>query len=238
MTEPELSFGGGVRHPHALPLQVLGQQNALVPPTQLVATTSANVLSEVMTSELLVQRARSGESQAIRQLLTQLGPGVLRTVRRTLGAQHPDVEDMMQEALVAVIKALPSFRGQCRIEHFAQRIALFRVLEERKRQRASKRAHGESAMDPDQIASRVMHPGDTLDSRRQELLRELFTTLPPAQSEAFALRHVLDYSVEMIADATATPANTVRSRLRLAKQALIARIGQSAYWRELSPEDS
>jgi len=49
--------------------------------------------------------------------------------------------------------------------------------------------------------------------------------LPEAQAEALALRVALGWSLKEIADATSTPLNTVRSRLRLAKEALRRRIG-------------
>ena len=60
--------------------------------------------------------------------------------------------------------------------------------------------------------------------RRTELLRGLLETLPPDQAETLSLRTILGYSLEEIAEATGVPQNTVRSRLRLAKEALRARI--------------
>jgi RNA polymerase sigma-70 factor (ECF subfamily) len=52
----------------------------------------------------------------------------------------------------------------------------------------------------------------------------LFEELPEAQSEALVMHFVLELTVEEIADATGAPVNTVRSRLRLARGALRARI--------------
>ena len=51
-------------------------------------------------------------------------------------------------------------------------------------------------------------------------MRELFAALPTAQAEAFVMHIVLGFSIEETADACEVPANTVRSRLRLAKQAM------------------
>src|SRR5262249_43420827 len=148
-----------------------------------------------------------------------------QVIGRALGRAHPDGEDMVQESLLGFVRALDSFRGECSVVHYARRIALWRVLEEQKRRQAQKRAPELAAQrDPDRGAVDARAPEGTLAARRREQLRALLSTLRPEQAEALALRHVLDYSVEEIAGATGVPANTVRSRLRLAKEALRARI--------------
>ena len=47
--------------------------------------------------------------------------------------------------------------------------------------------------------------------------------LPEAQAEAFALNVILGYTAAEIAELAGAPLETVRSRLRLAKQALKTR---------------
>lgn len=61
-------------------------------------------------------------------------------------------------------------------------------------------------------------------ARRCALLRELLEDLPEPQAEALALRTMLGYSLKEVAAVTNAPVNTVRSRLRLAKEALRRRI--------------
>ena len=63
--------------------------------------------------------------------------------------------------------------------------------------------------------------------RRRELLRELLARLPEEQAETLALRVVLGWSLDEIASATGAPTNTVRSRMRLAKDALRKSIEKS-----------
>jgi RNA polymerase sigma-70 factor (ECF subfamily) len=169
---------------------------------------------------------RQGDASAARSLLEAVAPAVRLVVQRALGREHPDANDLLQESLLGFVRALDGFRGECSVLHFARRIALFRVLEEQKRRQTQKRAPEALAQrDAERAADARQHAGaDGLDARGRGLLRELMYGLRPEQAEALALRHVLDYSVEEIAEATGTPANTVRSRLRLAKQALRARI--------------
>ena len=75
--------------------------------------------------------------------------------------------------------------------------------------------------DADAVASPAMEPGEEIASqRRKEVLRELLAELPPEQAEALAMRVVLGWSLEEIAGQSGAPLNTVRSRLRLAKESL------------------
>jgi RNA polymerase sigma-70 factor (ECF subfamily) len=181
-----------------------------------------------------LEATRRGDAEAARKLLEAVAPALRNVITRALGRGHPDAEDLLQESLLGFVRALDSFRGECSVLHYARRIALWRVLEEQKRRRAQKRAPElPAARDPDRSASEARAHGDALAARRREQLRELLLSLRPEQAEALALRHVLDYSVEEIAATTAVPANTVRSRLRLAKEALRARIAGNPLLSEL-----
>ncbi len=51
--------------------------------------------------------AVAGDPRAVRTFLVTIGPHVLRTARRVLGASHPDVDDVAQESAYAVLEALP-----------------------------------------------------------------------------------------------------------------------------------
>ncbi len=58
----------------------------------------------------------------------------------------------------------------------------------------------------------------------RQILHELCDELPGEQTEALVLHCVMGMTVDEVAAASGTPRNTVRSRLRLAKQALRTRI--------------
>ena len=70
-------------------------------------------------------------------------------------------------------------------------------------------------------------------ARRRQALEALLDELPPPQAEVLILHCALDFTVDEIAAAVGRPAETVRSRLRLAKRALRARIGGSAELAEI-----
>lgn len=71
-----------------------------------------------------------------------------------------------------------------------------------------------------------------------QVVRELLDALPIEQAEVLALYCVLGYTVPEIAGAVRVPAETVRSRLRLAKQALREHVRRDARLTQIVEESS
>jgi RNA polymerase sigma factor (sigma-70 family) len=185
----------------------------------------------------LVRRAQEGERDAVNQIVAELAPGVLRALTALLGRQHPEIEDLAQDVLVAVVKGLPDFRGDSTLLHFAVRIAARKSVLVRRRTR-SVLAWLESFWQgehPLRAGPSLAHEQVTAE-RQRALLRLLLSELPDAQAEALMLRVVCGHSIEEISTITQTPFNTVRSRLRLAKEALRLRIEAEPRWAELGLE--
>jgi RNA polymerase sigma factor (sigma-70 family) len=173
----------------------------------------------------LASRVVAGDREALRTFLAIVTPHLLRVVRRVLGGAHPDLEDVTQEAALAVVQALPSFRGEGTVRHFACRIAVLTAMNTRRRDAARKRARAVYEADPEEVAGQDPSPESAaIGSALAPVVRELLDALPEALAEALALHCVLGHTVQEVADASGVPMETVRSRLRLAKQALRKRI--------------
>jgi RNA polymerase sigma-70 factor (ECF subfamily) len=172
----------------------------------------------------LARSAAAGDVTATRRLLESVAPRMVRVVQIVLGARHPDVDDVMQQSLIALVQALPAFRGECTPASYASRIAVRTAVAARKRARLSQ-SRRDDAIDADMVASSVAAPSEEVSAhRRKQLIRELLSEIPDEQAESMALRFVLGWSLDEVARATNAPVNTVRSRLRLAKAALRKRI--------------
>jgi len=172
----------------------------------------------------LVRIAARGDSVATRTVLRAYAPHLGRVVRAVLGGAHPDFDDAVQLSLIGFVQALPAFRGDCDPLGYATVIALRTAVATRKRWRAQ-RARRDDTVDADAIQAEEPSPREHAAARhRKELLRDLLSELPPEQAEALAARVVLGWSLEEISAQSAAPLNTVRSRLRLAKEALRRKI--------------
>ncbi|MFZ5891947.1 MAG: RNA polymerase sigma factor [Myxococcota bacterium] len=202
--------------------------------TPVPATSGASSAQPSGSARSLHARALAGEGAAIEELIAELAPPLLRAVRAMLGPEHPDVEDLVQEVLIDVVDALPAFRGECTLVHFAIRIAARKTSESKRRGRARRGFIERFWRREAPLQPFVANPREaSLVERRRQLLDGLLAELPAAQAETMLLRSVLGYSLEEIAAMTKVPLNTVRSRMRLAKQALRRRIEADALVREL-----
>jgi RNA polymerase sigma-70 factor (ECF subfamily) len=182
----------------------------------------------------LVAASLAGDPKALDALIGTLGPSLLRAVRALMGPQHPDLEDVAQDVLMAVLDALPSFRGDCTLLHFAIRIATRRTTTARRRSHAILGWLEGFWRKEEALVPGTPTPGEeAATDRRRQLLRALLGEIPEAQAEALALRVALGHSIDEVAAITRTPINTVRSRLRLAKDALRTRIAADPRWAEL-----
>jgi len=170
----------------------------------------------------LARLAANGDVRALRTLLVELGPSLLRSCRAILGASNPEVEDALQESMAALVSALPSFRGECTVRHFASRVAIQTALRARRRMRLRAKYVAVTADDElGDIASPELSPVEQSEAaRRRTALRELLTELPEIHSEVLALHIVLGFTIEETAAALSVPVNTVRSRLRRALSSL------------------
>lgn len=171
----------------------------------------------------LARAAKTGDRAATRTLVVALTPVLLRAARGVLGAAHPEVEDTAQESAFGLVKALGEYREDCTVAHYAARIGALTALAHRRKLRArGEGLHQELDLE---APSTCDSPADALlAARRRRVLRQLCDELPSVQSEALILHCVLGLSVEEIAVTAACPANTVKSRLRLAKEAMRLRI--------------
>ena len=168
--------------------------------------------------ESLVPRVMAGDAGALRSLLRQLVPHLLRVSRRVLGSEHPFVEDVAHDAAYTVIGQLAQYRGEGTLLNFARGIAVHTAMNMRRRDRAQKRTSVRDAVDTDAFETQTLDPEATLlQTAVLPAVREVLDELPEVLAEALVLNLLLGHTVVEIAEIAGAPIETVRSRLRLAK---------------------
>jgi RNA polymerase sigma-70 factor (ECF subfamily) len=176
----------------------------------------------------LALRAAEGDEQATGIVVRAVAPRLVAAVRAVLGPGHPDLDDAVQHALIGFVQALPAFRGECEPAAYGRVIAVRAALATRKRARIHSQRRDDDA-ETDRMEGRGPSPGDHATAKeRKQILRELLAELPAEQAETLALRVVFGCSLEEVAVQTGVPLNTVRSRVRLAKERLRSRIEADA----------
>jgi RNA polymerase sigma factor (sigma-70 family) len=183
----------------------------------------------------MAQAAATRNPDAAATLVMHVGAPMLAAVRRVMGAKHRDIDDVTQDAVIALLGALENFRGECSVVHFAQRIAVLTALSARRRIRVERRCTDPDATEIENVPDSGMGSPwlATVSRRRRELVQQLLDELPDMLAESLALHFAFGYTVEEIAAAASISANTVWSRLRLGKQALRRKLGRDAQLAEL-----
>ena len=185
--------------------------------------------------EDLVRGVLVQEPQTTQLFLRKVAPVVLRVVRQVLGGAHPDTEDVVQEALVGILDALPRFRGECSALHFVRRVGLLTAMNARRRFRLRQQIAPMVEPPPaDSFPGGGRSPAEDVDAeRRRALFLSLLDELPQAQAEALGMHCLLGYTVAETAAAAGAPINTVRGRIVTAKAALRARLAADPVVREI-----
>lgn len=167
----------------------------------------------------LVPRAVAGDAVALRSMLVGVMPHLLRVSRRVLGPGHPFVEDVAHDAAYTLVGQLAQYRGEGTVLNFARRIALHAAMNMRRRDHAQKRARLRESVDTDALEAEGPDPEAKLEqSSVLPAVREVLDDLPEALAETLVLHLLLGHTVVEIAEIAGAPLETIRSRLRLAKE--------------------
>jgi RNA polymerase sigma factor (sigma-70 family) len=165
----------------------------------------------------LAHEALGGDVEATRRLFDAIAPVVRRVCHGVLGHRHLDLEDTVQECLVDVLRALPQYRFEGHLVHYVTKIAIRRAILTRRR--GVRRLRSLRVLEVLQ-GSDAVEPAGRSAAEQARMVSEVIARVSQVQGEALILRVVLGFSVDEIASITSVPVNTVKTRLRLAKNAL------------------
>jgi len=162
--------------------------------------------------------AATGDRAAAESLCRELLPRVRNLVRYLLRGDTR-VDDVAQEALIAVLRGLGTYRGDGRFESWVDRVVARATFGAIRRIRAETQPGAESG-----VVEPVDAGHDASYAERREVAVAL-DRLAGDQREALVLHFVVGMTVAEIADTVGAPFETVRSRLRLGKAALREALG-------------
>lgn len=164
-----------------------------------------------------IAAAANGDRGAAEALCRELLPRVRNLVRYLLRGDAR-VDDIAQDALIAVLRGLSTYRGDGRFESWVDRIVARTTFATLRKLRAET----QPGRDEDAATFEVGH-APTYTMRRE--LAAALDKLPADQREALVLHFAVEMTVPEIAEAVGAPFETVRSRLRLGKAALRLALG-------------
>ena len=138
----------------------------------------------------LVTRVRARDESAARALVEWLGPQMLK-IARSYPTLSGEIDDVMQDIFFKIFKALPSWRNDGPLEHWASRIARRACLDRLRRQKARPLKNESDLTEAEAAAYAHAMQGDgqtTHAESSRALIERLFSMLAPL--DAWLLRQV------------------------------------------------
>lgn len=168
----------------------------------------------------LVARCRGGDRQAQEILVRRCQERVYRLAYNLL--EHPEEAlDAAQEALIAMLRSLPSFRGEARFETWLYRVTTNVCLMRRRQLCARTRLVTDLAADIPAARAGAADPETAaLRGETRAAVREGLRRLPAGFRAVVVLRELEGLSYEAIAEILRIPLGTVQSRLSRGRQML------------------
>jgi RNA polymerase sigma-70 factor, ECF subfamily len=163
----------------------------------------------------LALAARDGESLAFTQLYERTREQAWRILYRVVGPSA-DLEDLLQEAYLQLLRALAAYRGDARVTTFLHRVCVNVGLMHLRTRRRRPEALVEEV--PERPAGEGTDPERAAQVRQAAaLVHRALSTLSEEKAAVFTYHDLLGLKPEEIALLVDCPVNTVRSRLNRAR---------------------
>ncbi len=168
-------------------------------------------------SEQVVLLALAEGRSTVAEAMAELYPLMHAPIRRLCTAlvrEPAEVDDVVQEVLLAIYRGLPRFHGHARLMTWVRRITIRVALRHRDRRRRAQT----DVLSTELTGGPPRDPVEA-DQLRQQLL-EALRTLPTPQRTVLALALVEGLAQAEIAEILGIPPGTVWSRLHHARRRL------------------
>lgn len=158
----------------------------------------------------LVERARTGDRDAFEQLVRRHNQRLFRAARAVVHADS-EAEDALQQAWLAIYRALPGFRGDAAFATWATRITVHAAIRVVRKRPEIIEVTDETSAGPDVELERA---------EVGRLLETCLAQLPQGNREVMVLRDVLELDTAETAACLGISEEAVRVRLHRARGAV------------------
>ena len=176
------------------------------------------------TSAKLVDRARSGDDEAARELVVLLYPLVLRLVR-SHRPRRTEEDDLCQIVFARIFHRLEQYQGAVPLEHWVSRITINACLNTIQAERIRPELrHADLSDEQVEVVSHLLATSaEVPDARRDaahELVSELLGRLKPQERLIITLLHLEERTLDEICDITGWSRTLAKVRAFRARQKL------------------
>jgi len=153
------------------------------------------------------------QEEFVRQV--QANQGILRKICRLYGQTQPDREDLFQEIVVQLWKALPKFQGQSKFSTWLYRVALNTAISDFRKKRRS------LPVSEIEVASLEIK-SEVVEVTKEERLNAMYVAISglPEIDKAIVMLYLEDKSYEEMEDILGISAGNLRVKMNRIKEKL------------------
>lgn len=179
--------------------------------------------SKVADDSALVAACRAGDRVALERMFSMHSPQLSRFLRRLVGP-GTDADDLLQNTLIAAVKAFPAYRGESTVARWLCGIAAA-VVRDHFRRPDRRRIVALDEAGLEKQASEAWRESQLAAEDRQQLSRihDLLNRIDADKRLAFVLHVVEGHSIDEVAVMTGTSTSATKSRIFWARKFLFER---------------
>lgn len=177
---------------------------------------------------LLLERARAGDAQAIEALLERHQAQIYRFGMK-MCRDPEDAKDVLQDTLFAMARSVRDFRGASSISTWLYTIARSFCIKKRRKSKFAPDEERSLDTDVAEEAARLSDPAKSLDEalagkQVEHALEQAIGALDPVYREVLLLRDVEGLTAPQVAEVLGVSVQAVKSRLHRARLSVRAHV--------------
>ncbi len=173
-----------------------------------------------ITDNIIIE-ASEGNTEAFEHIYKEYSSFVYNVSFRVV-SNIDEAEEIAQEVFITVFRKLKSFKFKSSLKTWVYRIAVNMAIDYA-RKRSREQDHAVLYEDNDKLSKAIDPLGEKLEREHQEkTISTLLEALSPDQRACIVLRSIEGLSYQEIAESLNININTVRSRLKRAREKLMA----------------
>jgi RNA polymerase sigma factor (sigma-70 family) len=170
-------------------------------------------------SENILRQAQQGDLRSFEEIYKATGGFVYNVALRIVGNRE-DAQEVTQDVFLVLHQKLGGFRFESSFKTWVYRITVNRAINFAKRASKEKRVEYREELDTRSEAADITKEIDKAAS--EKLIRELLSSINPGQRACVILREMQGLSYGQIAETLHVNINTVRSRLKRARNKMLS----------------
>ncbi len=181
----------------------------------------SNILTmEELGLEIIKQAAQ--QNQKAFALVYEAYNSLVYNVSLRIVNNSADADEVTQDVFIKVFKALPEFKFQCSFKTWVYRITINTAINNYNKRHKEYRRQVDFDTISTTIEASNNQNNDLYQKDNEQMLKKMLTVLSAEQRTCLTLRELQGLSYQEIAQTLKVNINTVRTRIKRAREALIA----------------